>query len=147
MSEKLAVRRGLKQTAVKFKMLAYLVGIDNVTIVRQRKIAAMVTESEWLNILDSAHVGCGVAHVSDGDAARQSIEILFVEHLAHKPDAFHGAHLPAVDCDNAAPLLPTVLKAVQRIVGQLRGILNTVNPKNSALVMNTHKPNFYWPID
>ena len=79
-----------------------------------------------------------------GNVTGQLIQMILAEYLNHKSGAFMQMHTLVVNADYSATLLTAVLKAVQRIIGILCGILNAVNAKHSAFVMNLfHMDLFY----
>ena len=72
-----------------------------------------------LDILQTAHIGSGITHMTYGHIAGQLIQMILPEYLYHQPGALMQMHPLLVGAHNPAALLTAVLKAVQRIIGIL----------------------------
>ena len=133
--KQLAVRCGLQQASAALQIETQLLGVDNVTVVSQSKVARIVMECKGLDILHTAHVGGRITHMSDGDIAGKLIQMLLAEYLNHQTGTLMKMHALLVGSNDSATLLTAMLQAVQRIIGILCGVLHTVDAKHSAFVM------------
>ena len=79
--------------------------------------------------------GGRVAHVADGDAARQLRELVLGEGVLHEPHRAVRVELLAVGRDDAGRLLPAVLQRVQPEVGHVGGFGVVEDAEDAALVV------------
>jgi len=92
-------------------------------------------ERERLDILQSAHIGGRISDMTDGNVTGQFVQMILAEYLDHEPRTLMQMHALFIGTYYTTTLLTAVLKAVQRIIGILGGILNAVYAKHSAFVM------------
>ncbi len=135
MSENLAVRSGMKQTAFLFEETSELVRVDDVAVMRQREVARVVVENERLHVVYSPAARRGVSHVADGRRAGERFEFLFGENLAHQPQPLYMVQLSVVEGRYSAALLPAVLQVVQPVICERRGVGHSENAEHSALLV------------
>ena len=93
-------------------------------------------EEERLKVLCSLASGIAVAYVTDGHLARKLCHLSLVEDLCNETFALDSVEISiSVNSHDTATLLSSVLKGVQAVVSQACSILNTVDSKNTTLVM------------
>ena len=135
-SQNLAVRRGLEQTALVLQILAQQARIDDVAVVGQREIARVVTEQKRLHVLDTAASGGRIAHMADGRISLERRQFRLVEHLGHQSAALDAAESsPFVDGHDTRALLSAVLQRMQAVIAQRCSVGHPEDAEHTALLM------------
>ena len=97
----------------------------------------MMTEKEWLHILDTCTTSCGIAHMGNSVVAFEVDKVFGVEHLSDKTFAFDAVVLLIlIDADDTASLLATMLQCVEPVISKISGIFHTPYTKYTAFFVN-----------
>jgi hypothetical protein len=95
-----------------------------------------VAEKERLNVLCTLAACVAVTNMTDSHLTRKKIHLRFIENFGHKSVTLDSMERAVRSyCYNAASLLASVLKCMQTIVSKACCILNTIDSKNTTLVM------------
>jgi hypothetical protein len=130
----LGVAGGLEDRASGLEAGAQLVGVDQVAVVGDGDRAARVVEQERLGVAQLGAAGGRVAGVADGRAPGQAGQGLLVEDVGDQAHADVAAQA-LVAGDQPGGLLAAVLQGVQAQVGQVGGLVVTMDAEDA-----THGP-------
>ena len=133
--EHFAVRGRLEDRALLLELGAHCLGVGQVAVVADRERALGVVDGEGLRVAQGRAAGGGVAHVADGDAARELADLLGAEDVLHQAHGAVGEEALAVAGDDAGRLLPAVLQGVEAEVGDVGGLAVAVDAEDAALVV------------
>ena len=112
-----------------------LAGVHEVAVVRDGDLPVRALNQNRLRVVDFAVSGGRIAHVSDGDGARQLFERLLGERVGDMAHRLRDAHLRAVRCGNAGALLAAMLKRVEPEVGQVGGFGMAEDAEHAAFFL------------
>ena len=122
MDDDLGVAVGLEDRALADERVAQLAGVHQVAVVADRELTVHAVDDDRLRVRELALAGGRVAHVADGEIARQARERLRVERLVDVPHRLAVTDLDAVGRGDARALLSAMLQRVQAEVGEVRGL-------------------------
>ena len=127
----LAVGGGVENGSVLLQTVPQLIGVGQISVVRQRHPAFMVIDDDGLGVALAVGAGGSIADVSHDDVAGpQLFDALLWENLVDQPlVAIGGEHPVIIDRDPRA-LLPPVLEGKQPVIGQ-RGHIGGRSGKNA----------------
>ena len=94
--------------------LAQLVGVRQVSVVRESEVAQIRTLEQRLRVDHDRRAGRRIARVADRDVAAELAEDIFVEDGAEQAHLLVRADRSAVGCGDARGLLSAVLERIQR---------------------------------
>ena len=116
-SQYLAVRSGLEQTAPVLEVLTQLERVHDIAVMGQCEVSGVVSEQERLDVFDSAPTCSGITDMTYRHISLQCGEIVVVEHLSNESQTLHTAKLTlCIDRNYSATFLTAVLKRMQSVV-------------------------------
>ena len=111
--------------------------IDDISIMREGEMAGLAGDFEGLDVLHSAHVGGGIAHVAYAVLSFQAVQIRFRENVFDQTCSFMQMDKPLfIYRSDATALLPTVLEALQAQKGQAGGLSCSVDSEDAAFFVD-----------
>jgi hypothetical protein len=76
-----------------------------------------VLNHEWLGVVQDGTSGGGVAHMSDGASAAETLQMVHAEHIGDKPHSLVGIDLFLFEDGDSGTLLASVLQGVETEIG------------------------------
>ena len=97
-----------------------------------------MSEQERLHILDATAASRGITHMTDGHIAFKRGKVVIVENLRHQAQALDAAQLFFfIDSNDSATFLPPVLKGMQAVICDFRGIRYAPNAEHATFLMKS----------
>ena len=132
----------MKDTALEFKTAANFIRIDEIAVMRNRKISLNMPDNNGLNVIHILSAGCGISYMTYRNIAlTESVKSLLCKNIGHQTVALKMSKYSVIIYRNAATFLSSMLKSIEsevNILGYIAGFRHKYT-ENSALLMNTVK--------
>lgn len=118
------------------ELAAQLVGIHERAVMRQRNDHVVDRREMRLRGLPAFGARCAVAHVSDGEVARERAEVCVRKHLVEEAQVLTDHHRAAVAHSDARRFLAAMLQRLEAKVCEARDVeAGRPNAEDTALLM------------
>ena len=135
--DRFGIRRALEDRALVDELALDRVGVRQVAVVHDREVALRVAHHDRLRVDPLAAARGGIAHVAERGAARQRRDPVRGEDIRDEADLLVQAGSRSVRRADPGRLLAPVLQRVEREEGEFGGVLDSVDPHDSALFART----------
>ena len=136
MHENFRVVAGGKDGPLIFQLFAQFSGIDQIAVVGQGDVPALVMGQEGLGVATGGAARGGIAHVAHRSAAGERAQAGFRKNVGHQTHALVLMHAVRVLGDDARAFLAPVLLSVQAEIRQTGRVIMLINAEKATFMPN-----------